>query len=210
MSEKLIEVAVNGGLMTMDQLKQVREAQKEVTGDLAAIALKLRLVNETSLANLAAKHLNLKRAGLTDLVIPPELADMIPMELLTKHMVLPIGKNHNRLVLATADPYDYEVLDTLQFHTNGMETELRVATFKDMTKAIGHYFRGEKCKELDQAEKKLHAPPPAPATPKSSGSVPATVPGLGLHETQQLLRAIVELLIDKKVFTREELKKHLK
>jgi type IV pilus assembly protein PilB len=209
MSDKLIEVAVNGGLMTRDQLKQAREAQKSVPGDLAAIALKLRMVDETELANLAAKHLKLKRISTTDLVIPSELADLIPMELLTKHMVLPIGKSNNKLILATADPYDYEVLDTLQFHTSGMETELRVATFREMSKAIGHYFRGEKSKEIEQAEKKMHAPAEAPK-PSGSGSSPATVPGLGLHETQQLLRAIVELMIEKKIFTRDELKKHLK
>ncbi|MCZ7648999.1 MAG: hypothetical protein M5U26_27710 [Planctomycetota bacterium] len=199
MSDKLAEWLLQDGLLNQDQLKTAQDTQRQVGGKLAVILAKLRYLSDEQLAQVLSKHLGVPLLGLRDLIVSPQVSALIDVEVLEKHQLLPIRRTEDALILAVADPLDYAAVDEIRFLT-GLRTDLAVATRSDIQKAIDYYCHGRTCRELVEAEAAL----------KASGGVAAT-PGSGQRQGRvevaptALLKALVELLVEKKVIDREEL-----
>jgi type IV pilus assembly protein PilB len=181
-------------LINESQLKMALETQKQVPGSkLGAVLVKLRYVQEDKLSAVVGEQMNLPVLGLKDLVVSPRVSSLLDLEVMEKKTVLPIRRTEDTLLVAAADPLDYGALDEVRFLT-GLRTETAVASRTNIQKAIDYYFHGRPCKELQEAEALRKD-----ETGKSSagGAVKAS--------PTVVLQALVELLISKKVVTRDEL-----
>lgn len=67
----------------------------------------------------------------------PNEASSLPVDLLRKNMLIPIGRKGNVLKLAVADPYDISGLDELSFIT-GCQLDLAVAAESQLAEALDH------------------------------------------------------------------------
>ncbi|MCX7806385.1 MAG: hypothetical protein N3A38_14545 [Planctomycetota bacterium] len=219
MEDKLGEMLIKAGLITEPQLRAALETQKETGGKLGAILVKLRMIKERQLVEFLGKQLSLQVLPLKDLVMPSNVSMLVPQEVIERYEVLPVGRTENVLRLAMADPLDYAALDEVRFLT-GLYVDSVVAARSDIQKAIGHYFHGEPCPEIeasDRATRKARQPvgvapagsakPAAvrPVTPMGSpvsGARPGDPAGVPAEE---MIRALVEILVEKKIVTRDEL-----
>jgi type IV pilus assembly protein PilB len=196
--ERLLgDVLVKAGLINESQLKMAMETLKQVPpgSKLAAVLVKLRYVQEDRLATVLGQHLNLPVLGLKDLVVSPRVSSLIDLEVLEKKTILPVRRTEDTLLVAVADPMDYSALDEVRFLT-GLRTETAVATRSNIQKAIDYYFHGRSCKELQDAEAAVRG---------ESGKAAGAAGGAVKASPTIVLQALVELLITKKVVTREEL-----
>ena len=50
--------------------------------------------------------------------VPPNAVNLIPDDLMRKHLILPLGKENGKLRVAIHDPLDLEMLDILRFRLN--------------------------------------------------------------------------------------------
>jgi type IV pilus assembly protein PilB len=189
MSDRLGEMLVKALLINDQQLKTALDTQRELGGKLSTILVKLRFVNEDKLVSFLAKELNLPALSIKELAVSPKVSALMDVEIIEKHMILPISRTEDTLSVATADPMEYEALDEVHFLTN-LKVKVAVASRSNIQKAIDFYFHGRVCKELQEAE---------------GGAPPKAAPGAQAPSQVAVLKSLVELLIEKKVFTKEEL-----
>lgn len=191
------EMLVKAQQITESQLKMAQETQKQVSGSkLGSILVKLRYIDEEKLASFLGQQLNLPVLSLKELVCSPKVSALIDLEVMEKKMVLPIRRTEDTLLIATDDPLDYNAFDEIRFLT-GLRTEVAVASRTSILKAIDYYFHGRPCEQLQAAEVARRTAADA-AGGKSEGKGTAASP-------TEVLQALVELLIAKRVVTREEL-----
>jgi len=195
MSEKLGEMLLKAKLLTESQLRTAMDTQKQVGGKLSVILVKLRMLPEEKLALCYGRQLNLPVLALKELVVSPKVSALMDVEVLEKHQILPIRKQEDELLIAVADPLDYDAIDEARFLT-GLRTKTALATRSDIQKAIDFYFHGMPCAELSGADAVARSGEHAAV---SGGRAGVRVP------PAQVLQALVDLLIDKKVIQREEL-----
>ncbi len=195
MSLKLGEMLVANKVLTETQLKTALNTQKELGAKLGAILIKHRFVTEDQLAKFLGEQLNIPVLELKDLVVQTEVSGLVDLEILEKFQILPIRKDKEALLVAAVDPTDLDGLDDLHFLT-GLRIDAVAVARSNLMKAIGYYFHGQPCPEIQEAEKALGKKRKGQTLPRPSG-FRASPP--------KVVQALTELLIEKKVITQEEL-----
>jgi type IV pilus assembly protein PilB len=188
---------LKASVITEAQLKTALDTQKELGGKLSVILIKLRIVSEEKLAQFFHDQLKLPLLGLKELMVSPKVSALLDLEVLEKNQVVPIRRTEDTLVLAVADPTDYNAIDEVRFLT-GLRTDLAVTSRSNIQKAIDYYFHARPCKELQDAEAEARSKGTLPAA-DAKGGAPVQLP------PAQVLQALVDVLIDKKIITKDEL-----
>lgn len=80
-------------------------------------------MTQDQIAEALSEKLNLPIISCADLEISDELKKLIPKKTAEKHLVFPVQKKGNTVILAMADPLDYRVIDDIFF-----STRLKVST----------------------------------------------------------------------------------
>ncbi len=192
MEEKvqLGQMLVESSLLTVEQLKMAMDFQKSVGGKLGAIIVKLGFIEDQTLTNFIARQQGLPVVNLDELVLPENLVKRIPRKLIEKHHVLPIRYHDGVLTIATSDPFDYEAIEELQLAVDS-RIEMHLAARTQILRSIHEIFYREE---------------PAPAVSEKTKEQLLRDLGEGGGPTsEQLLAALIPLLIDKGIITEEEL-----
>lgn len=233
MAIKLGELLLKAKIINEAQLKAALSEQQKWGGKLGEILVRMNFCSEEILVKALSKQLGIPRADLDKLPpVPPQVLRLIPQSTAVDMNVLPLqlrdeGKT---LVVAIADPLNLELTDTLRAITGcrivpliaggtaiarlrsqlyGGEEDLEVAAgaFK-LTDAQGRTI----VKNLNDLRAQPAPPPPAAPAP-ASAPAPATgqspqeiLTALEAVQRKEVaaLKAMVELLIEKGVFTRDE------
>jgi len=201
---KLGRLLVEAKLITEEQVKKAVDFQKVVGGKLPAVIVKLGYITDEQITNFIAKRQNLRIAELDKVVLPANLIKRVPRELIEKHTCMPIAFRDGVLSLAVVDPTDIEALEEIQLATD-YKIEVALATRASISKAINQFFYAEKPveeKSKDQLLKELEESPlPKEIDERASRE--------GVSRAQ-LQRALIRLLIEKRIISEEELIKKAK
>ena len=146
---------------------------------------------------MLSKLANAPYRTLSELTMSPTVSAVLDLDVIEKHHVFPIKKTGDTLTLATTDPDDIDAEEEIRFIT-GLNVEFCVATYKSINSAIDHYFRGAPNEILATAEK---------AATRKDSAVPLQIPsGAAARSSSTLAQALANLLIEKGVITRDELR----
>lgn len=197
---RLGEMLVREKQITEEQLKMAVGYQKSTGGRLSAMLVKLGFIGDEQLTSFIAKKQGLQIAELENIVIPLNLVKRVPRKIIEEHNVIPIAFKDGVLTLATSDPTDLDTVEQVQMATNSV-IKLALATKASITRAVSQVFA-----EADAPERKTKEDLLKDLTDSSSGGRSA---GKGSDESshgQMLLRkALIPLLLEKKIITEEEL-----
>ena len=202
---KLGRLLVEAKLVTEEQLRKATDFQKAVGGKLPAVIVKLGFITDDQVTQFIARRQNLRIAELDKVVLPENLIKRVPRELIEKHTCIPIAFRDGMLTLAVADPTDIEALEEIQLATD-YKIEVALASRGALTKAINMFFYAEKppedAKTKEQLLKELEdSPLPREIDERASREGVSRV---------QLQRALVRLLIEKRIISEDELIKKAK
>lgn len=219
--KKLGERLIDSGLLDESQLRTALADQRRWQRPLGVTLVKLELVDEAEMLEVLARQLDVPVVRIGQRLVDRELLGLVPYDVANRHQCLPLyteSKGSRReLYVGMADPTDLQALDDLAFRT-GM--------------AVHPVLVGPV--ELDDAIERLYrhggADPAVPETPREleleDGSAargaterrlePPRDPGEGeleiLHgqpaqppASRTIVRALVQLLIDRGVISRDEL-----
>ncbi len=115
---------------------EVAVAKQRTSGlPLGKILIEEGLVNEADLVRTLARQIGIEYVDLSEIAIDPAAVALVPEYLLTRYLVLPIGFEDDRLVVAMADPANVLAIDDLRA-VSGMGISARVATRTDLEEAI--------------------------------------------------------------------------
>jgi type IV pilus assembly protein PilB len=116
-SERIGEILVRDGLITRDQLNLALQEQRNNGSRLGYSLVALGFVQESDLTRTLARQYHMPAVDLTNFEIDPRVARLIPSDMATKHLVLPLKRDGRTLTVAMADPSNTGVLDDLKFIT---------------------------------------------------------------------------------------------
>ena len=118
MALKLGEMLLKAGKITKEQLEEALQEQKSHGGKLGETLLRLGYIKDENVINeFLAKQLNIGTVKLDDLELDPDIVALIPIDIAQKFNVIATIKVGKILFVATNDPSNVFVMDTLKFVT---------------------------------------------------------------------------------------------
>ncbi len=88
--------------------------------------IELELAGEEDVTKALATQFDLEYVDLDKNVVVPAALQLVPQELIQRHMILPMSQENGRLKVIIPDPMDLETLDLLRFRLN-MEIDCALA-----------------------------------------------------------------------------------
>ncbi len=115
--DRLGQILVQESLITREQLAQAVAEQKASKQRLGYVLVRLGLVQELDVTKVLARQYRMPAVDLSRFEVDPKIIKLIPAEMATKHVVLPLKREGRTLTVALADPTDLGLLDDLKFIT---------------------------------------------------------------------------------------------
>jgi type IV pilus assembly protein PilB len=115
--DRLGEILLREGLVTREQLAQALAEQKNTKHRLGYVLVKLGLVQELEITKVLARQYRMPAVDLTRFEVDPKIIKLVPAEMATKSVVLPLKREGRTLTVAMADPTDLGLLEDLKFIT---------------------------------------------------------------------------------------------
>jgi len=247
---RLGELLLRANLITELQLKTALAEQQKWGGKLGKILVDMNYVSEDILIKALSKQLNVPRANLEALQVPPQVLEKLDRGFCEQNLVVPCLYSHNdrAVQVAMADPTNLRALDEIKFRT-GLRVVPALAGQKAIAQAISRLFHSEALRDEPEENMKVvgnsgstivrkveeieaqaarasgvptppqkSQPPVQPWQPQPSYGLtgpPAAAAPPGAHpaaeELEKLqkrqtkaIKTVLELLIEKGVFSREE------
>jgi type IV pilus assembly protein PilB len=153
--KKLGDLLLAWGLLDKAQLeKAVAQAQK-TNRRLGEALIEMGLVEEEQVTKAMATQFDLEYVDLDHHVIDLAALELIPDELIRRHLVLPLGRENGRLKIIIHDPLDLDTMDLLRFRLNS-ELECALAS-KSKIKRYIDTFMDKIGSSLDATVGELHS-----------------------------------------------------
>jgi len=139
LNERIGELLVKENLLSSEQLLKAREEAASKGRRLGAQITALGFMDENELTDFVAKQYGVPSIDLSDFQIEPDVVALVPMDVATKHNVVPVNRAGSTLILATADPSNIFALDDIKFLT-GYNIQPVVASEDAIRNAIDTYY----------------------------------------------------------------------
>jgi type IV pilus assembly protein PilB len=139
MRKKIGEVVLAAGLVTQEQLENALNLQKGKKKKLGKVLIELGYATENQIAEVLSKQLLLPLVDWDNKIVDKKLLKLIPREVVESRLIFPIEITEKGLVIAMADPLDWEAIDNIRFMT-GFRISIAVATESSITNAIENNY----------------------------------------------------------------------
>jgi type IV pilus assembly protein PilB len=220
--KKLGDMLKDAGVLDEFQLQTALSHQRSWGGKLGKILIELDFVKEEQLARTISDKLQIPYVNLFEPEVPNAVIALIKADIAKKYQVIPAKKEGGALVLAMLDPLDIEAMDEIRFIT-GLTIKPSLALESEIRDAIRKYYDGEVVtrkqektffyhRDHDSGGKMevIHGSDLNMAKSNTSDASSSILSRedtaqLSLEDTRLRLDALIALLIDKELITREEL-----
>lgn len=229
---RLGDLLLRAGVVSPEQLQQALGQQERWGGKLGTILVRMGALSEDLLVKALSRQLNIPRADLTQINIPPPLRSRLTKEVCEEYNVIPLRYDAEKraVLLAVSDPFNVVVLDDLSRRIN-LKIEPQLAGEMQIIDAIkqqygagvdgrvtgdetGMRLLNNQNSTLVKRRDEIRPPSPTPQAPVAAPAPsppraePADARVVELDKLAQkqskAVRAVLELLIEKGVLTREE------
>ena len=131
------DILISEGLVTREQVEDaLRTGEKKKIG---AILIERGLVSEGQLLAALADKFRIRFIDLTDVTPSAEALTSLSVNIVNQMQVLPLELHGKKLVVATSEPTDNAIADSLRFITN-YNIEVVVAVSHQISAAIAKYY----------------------------------------------------------------------
>ena len=134
----LIPVLADAGLL---QPAQAEELQAGIPGTVWEHVVTRGYAKEDQIVDALASRFKVKLAELD--AADPRASTLLPESVARKHRIVPVAANDRTITIATSNPHDFELEQTLSFVT-GRSVILQVATPRAIELKIDEFYRPEK------------------------------------------------------------------
>jgi type IV pilus assembly protein PilB len=140
--KQLAEILMEAGLVTRPELAAAFEEHQRVGRSLGRVLVENGVISEAQLVAALAFQIGLPFVDLAERTVDAAAVILIPAAVCRRHLVLPIGFEGDRLLLAMADPANVFALDDVR-HLTGLEPRPVVVTREDLQAAIERHCRDD-------------------------------------------------------------------
>jgi len=139
LKDRLLQILVDGDLVTEDQLSHALSIQKEQGGRLSEILAEQGYITESELMVTLSEHLGIPPISLSKIKIPENITSLISKQLARFYQVVPVSRMGNTLTVAMADPLNVFALDDLKLMT-GMEIQPVISNPRDVAEKLQEMY----------------------------------------------------------------------
>jgi type IV pilus assembly protein PilB len=139
MHEDIGQLLLDAHIIDAAALSKAQQQQKNSGGALSASLVKVGAISEEALLEFLSHTYRAPSVDLRNFEPDPNLTRLVPGDVATKFMALPVSRSGRRLVVAMANPSNIFAIDDIKFIT-GHEIEPRVATEGALKKAIDRAY----------------------------------------------------------------------
>ena len=136
---RLGEALIANGLITQEQLKEGIARQKQCGKRLGEVLIDMHIVTERDITEILSKQLNVPFIDLSNYIVDPAIAKLVPEHISERHQLIPINKVGNKLTVAMVDPLNILAIDDIALMT-GLQVKTVVATPSDIRKALSDAY----------------------------------------------------------------------
>ena len=155
-NDRLGDTLLRDGLLSREQLTQALAEQKASKQRLGYVLVKLGLVPELEITKVLARQFRMPAVDLTRFEVDPKILKLVPGDMATKGVVLPLKREGRTLTVAMADPSDMGLLEDLKFVTRFDLFPVIAGEFTLRALIEKHYQQGNQ-QELENLLKDMEA-----------------------------------------------------
>src|SRR5574341_1046774 len=157
--KKLIEAR----LIEPNALAKAHQQMKNVGGGLTATLVKIGAISEESLLDFLSRFYGVPAVDLRTFEPDAALTRLLPSEVATKFMALPVSRSGRRLVVAMANPTNIFAIDDIKFIT-GYDVDPHVASEGSLKRALDRAYdsagtMADVMRSIDDVLQEMMAPP---------------------------------------------------
>ncbi len=142
MSKTLGPLLLQAGILSSIELQESMDEARKRNMSLFDLIIHEKRVSEESLAETFSKWMNLPQVRLASATVDQKALRAVTEEMARKHTVMPVKVERNSLVLAMADPSDFNVIQDVGF-SSGLSVRPVVASRGEVIDAIDRYYATE-------------------------------------------------------------------
>ncbi|SEV95213.1 type II secretion system protein E (GspE) [Ruminococcaceae bacterium KH2T8] len=150
--KRLGDILIESGFLTAAELAEALSVQKETGKRLGEVITEMGLMSEFDILRAVSSQYSYPIIDLSSIDVDPKATQLLDEKFCTENVVVPIGFDDNKLVVAIDDPLNLLVQDELQFRT-GYEIVLMLATGSGILDTIratyGRESAAQAAQELD-------------------------------------------------------------
>ncbi|MCQ2463554.1 MAG: GspE/PulE family protein [Clostridia bacterium] len=136
------EMLVISGDITEEQLRHAADVQKKTGKKIGDVLYELGYVSQRAVYDAIARQCNVPFVDLSALVLPKELARILPRSIARKHQIVPIESDSNTVKIAMADPRNFVAIDEARLASKRKVIPV-LSTEEAITRAITDLYGSE-------------------------------------------------------------------
>lgn len=140
---KLGEILIRQGCISEDMLSEALEEQKKDGSRLGSTLLKMGFLKEEDLLTALSKHFGVKAINLKKEELKDSVLELIPSDLASKYLVVPVARFGRELTVAMINPGDLQAIEDIKFAT-GFEIKPIVAFEETILNIIEKHYHVQK------------------------------------------------------------------
>lgn len=145
----LIQLLQEAGLVSDNDIVTARAA-KGSRQSVLEYMIEDRMVKESDVAQIMAANSGMEFVDLTDFVPTAELLETVPVDVASRYKAVPVGMDYGQVVIAVADPLNFDALDSIPHLLNGLTPTFVTATISQIEQYLSEFY-GVK-KQVDEAD----------------------------------------------------------
>lgn len=138
--KRLGDYLVESQLISQDQLSEALRLQLKTNKKLGQILVEEGFISEKQILEVLEQQLGIQRVNLDNYNIDSSATKLVNERLARKHAIIPLRIDHNKLILAMADPLNIFAIDDVKLAT-GFDVEPVIATNTEIEVAIQKYYQ---------------------------------------------------------------------
>ncbi len=136
--EYILEILLETGLATKSQIERARDEKKEEQA-VADMLIEQGIVTQEDVTKSLAAHAAMDFVDISAFAVPEDIIQLLPRELAKRFRVIPLAMSETGLTVATADPLNFDVFDSLH-HLLQRDLEFVCATPDAINVAYRKYY----------------------------------------------------------------------
>lgn len=137
--KKLGEILLEEGLITEEQLGTALTIQKGKNKKLGKVLIELGYINDLQVAETLTKQLSLQMVDCKNYNPSKEILSLVPREIAEGKLVLPLELKNKNLLVAMANPLEWETIEDITFET-GLKLTVAISSENNILTAIEKYY----------------------------------------------------------------------
>ncbi|RJQ42937.1 MAG: type II secretion system protein GspE [Nitrospiraceae bacterium] len=140
---RLGEILLEEGMVTESQLETALIIQRGKNKKLGKVLIELGFITNLQVAETLTKQLSLRMVDCKDYSPAKDVLALVPKEVAESKIVLPLELKGKNLMLAMANPLDWETIEDISFET-GLKLTVAISSENNILNAIENFYGASK------------------------------------------------------------------